>query len=80
MTCVMRVSFYGAWMRCYHYEEEKQNAFKGAAQDVYELAADHDGPACGDGHLGLYRGQEGWFYHDRVYPGLSGDRGRPVFL
>ena len=35
------------------YEEKEQNAFERTAQDVYELAADHDNSAGSGGYMGL---------------------------
>ena len=36
------------------YEEEKQDALKGPAENVYALAPYHDGSSCGDEYLDIY--------------------------
>ena len=66
-------------MRQYHYEKE-ENALKRKTQAVYELAAYHDVFTRCDEYMGFNGRPESSVYHVYVYPDLSGDCVRIVFL
>lgn len=60
--------------------EENENAIKRAAQDVYALAADHDGPSGGYGYLDVYDRQKSRSDHDDIYFDLFCHCRFPVLL